>query len=118
MRPEVGHLHVLLCPEGEVGQAQRVKSVGNLPSYSVRICRKYYTVKPSESEQEKMFTFHDLSYILCNRMEILGPRKSVHILEVFTCWRCSLLEVLLYLQMQLNQCEFARSFKRYATQNS
>ena len=49
-------------------------------------------MKPSESEHPGVFTFHDLSYILCNRMEIFGTEKKCFILEVFT------LEVLLYAQ--------------------
>ena len=33
-------------------------------------------MKPSESEHPGVFTFHDLSYILCNRMEIFGTEKK------------------------------------------
>ena len=52
-----------------------------------------------------MFTFERYSllrgHILCNLdiWDQIKCSKSVHILEVYTCWRCSLLEVLLYIQI-------------------
>ena len=50
---------------------------------------------------EKMLTFERCSlFVIYHKLvykngENFGLRKSVHILEVFTCYRCSLLEVLL-----------------------